>query len=446
MELCMKNLLHPPEGPTELDVECFCILLSTIGAKLEVSPKGSKVIDKYLSNLEEIVDNFAESFVLRIRCMILDVFELRANNWNPLRPDQIPLTVAPENKVKDASEFIEAARETREFLKEVDVVLSQLGREKLLDFMYRFMDVKYTAERLEGATKIIFERAISSQETSMFALVCKGLAGVVPYDGAGDQVMVAFKEYLLRLIRSEIEVIKNNVVAFRGILQRLESLKREGDKTKMNKMKAALEKDFRLSSRAVDVSTFIAELYNADFIESRFIFDEVFIVLLNQKFVSDASIECFCKLVKLAGTKMMTEKNRDKLMKEEMMRLFEGARNIDVFPKTKFVIQDIISFTRFQMKLPLDNHFAYEINEYPRLDFPWSSTLLNWSNEPLGKKDSKRIRKKRQLSMNQSDDIKYEAAAARQFVSPKMPSQEYISKVAPPNVSFFSILYQRIVD
>lgn len=427
MELCMKNLLRSNET-TELDVECFCVLLSSIGAKLEVSPKGSEVIEEYLTVLEQIVDNYAESFVLRIRCMILDVFELRANNWQPMRADQVPLSVAPENKVKDASELIEAAKETRGFLKGLAEVLRNLDREKMFEFMYSFMDLKFAEDRLEGAVKLIFEQTISSSEVSMFALICKGLADLkaVEADGEGDRETTNCKGYLMRLLRHEIDVIRSNVAGFRGILQRIEKLKHELNRKQSEKMKSALEIDFKLSSRVVAVSNFIAELFNADFIESRFIFDEVFILLVNPKVVSDASIECFCKLVKVAGTKMVTEKNRDILMKETTQRLIEAARTIEIFPKTKFFIKDVVSFIRFQLKLSLNDDLKSEIESYPRQEHPWNTS---WSEDAsAGEKHTKR-----KQHVNQSDDIKYEAV--RQFVPQGMPPLEYISKIPPQNVS-----------
>lgn len=81
MDLCMKELLQTEESPTELSIECFHILLTTIGAKFESCEKGIAAVDKNFKVLEQIVDKYADKICLKVRYMILELWELRANSW-----------------------------------------------------------------------------------------------------------------------------------------------------------------------------------------------------------------------------------------------------------------------------------------------------------------------------------------------------------------------------
>ena len=377
--------------------------------------------------MERIVDNRGDSFDLKTRCLILDVFELRANHWVPVRPEQVLQSGASKIQAKEVAELFERARETREFLKEVEDVVGKLKREKLLSFISCFTEAQFTADRLEGLAKIIFERAISS-DTSMFAIICNGLGCICVEKSPeqGDQMVPTFRDYLLRLIRLEIDVVRQKASDFRTILMRLEILKQEEVKTKVKELKEVIENDIQLASRAAAVATFIGELYNAKFIESRFIFDEIFMVFVDPQFISNTTIECFVKLMKTCGTKMIAEKNRNVLMKETLMRLITAAEKITITEKSKFLIKDVLNFSRFQLKLEVTNDFE-EVLSFQRLNFHWSSKLLDWNS-----KSPARCGPRSKKIYNDSDDKKF---AARQFVPTAVPPMDQFTAISPNNVS-----------
>ena len=429
IELCMKSILGKGKNSTEHDVECFCVLLTNIGQNLEATLKGAEIIEENLEILEQIVDSHEDTFDLKTRCLILEVFELRANHWTPRRPEQdSPAQV----QAKEVTELIERERETREFLKEVDDVVGKLKREKMLDFMNCFMGAQFTEERLAGLVNVMFERALASPETSMFAIVCNGL-GYISAETVteqSDQMMATFRDFLLRLIRHEVDVVRHKASEFRTILMRLEILKQEEVKTKVEQLKEVIENDIRLASRAAAVATFIGELYNAKFFESRFIFDEVFIVLVDPQFISNTTIECFVKLVKTCGIKMLTEKNRNVLMKETLMRLLAAAEKITITEKSKFLIKDILNFSRFQLKLEVSTHFEQEVLISPQLVFHWSSKLLDLNSQSTARGGSKRSRKV--YNINDSDDKKFEAQL---FIPTAVPPMNHFTKISPSNVS-----------
>lgn len=429
IELCMKSLLGKGKNSTEHDVECFCVLLTNIGENLETAPKGAEIIEENLEIMEQIVDSQGDTFVLKTRCLILDVFELRANHWTPVGPEQVS---PPKIQAKEVTEMFERKRETREFLKEVNDVVGKLKREKMLDFINCFVGAQFSKDRLDGLVHIIFEKAISSPETSMFAIVCNGLGYICAekITEQGDHMMPTFRDFLLRLIRHEVDVVRHKASDFRTILMRLEILKQEEVKTAVEQLKELIENDIRLASRAAAVATFIGELYNAKFFESRFIFDEVFIVLVDPQFISNTTIECFVKLVKTCGIKMITEKNRSVLMKETLMRLLAAAEKITITEKSKFLIKDVLNFSRFQLKLEVSNNFEETVLNSPQLNFHWSSKLLDWNSKSPARSGSKRSKKV--YNINDSDDKKF---AARQFVPTAVPSMDHFTRISPSNVS-----------
>ncbi|KAI4335532.1 hypothetical protein L6164_014170 [Bauhinia variegata] len=84
----VQELLGPPDSkscPVEENVEAICQFFNTIGKQLDESPKSQRINDVYFSRLKELSAN--PQLVLRLRFMIKDVLDLRANNWVPRREE-----------------------------------------------------------------------------------------------------------------------------------------------------------------------------------------------------------------------------------------------------------------------------------------------------------------------------------------------------------------------
>lgn len=83
-----QELLGPPDSkscPVEENVEAICQFFNTIGKQLDESPKSRRINDVYFSQLKELVIN--PQLAPRLRFMIRDVLDLRANNWVPRREE-----------------------------------------------------------------------------------------------------------------------------------------------------------------------------------------------------------------------------------------------------------------------------------------------------------------------------------------------------------------------
>lgn len=71
--------------PAEENVEAICRLFNTIGKQLDGSPKSRRFNDAYFSRLKELTTN--PQLSARLRFMVRDVLDLRANSWVPRREE-----------------------------------------------------------------------------------------------------------------------------------------------------------------------------------------------------------------------------------------------------------------------------------------------------------------------------------------------------------------------
>lgn len=376
IKLCMKELL---ESPTELTIECFHILVTTVGAKLESEEDGTDFVNKMLDRLEKVVESSCDSICMKVRYKIVEIFELREVGWKSNEVKKAPVDFTQGDTT---SAIVEKAKATREFLEEVHNILSRLKHENLLNFMDRFKESQsdiIDEERLEGAVKVIFENAISKpMSLILYAFVCKGLADMsAPSAGGGPKT---FKDHLISLCQREIVIHSDIAKMNRSLTERVEALKFETNIDKAHRAKQLLDNDLKLKTRAHNATRFYGELFKADVIESRFILD-YFVFLLSKHVVSNVSIECCCLLMTQVGEKILTEPNRVVLMKETIKRLAIAANSNEASPKSWFLVEDVKKRAA-QLNLVPDDGSRAELMSYPKLNLPWETSL---SAEPLWK-------------------------------------------------------------
>ncbi|XP_074572931.1 eukaryotic translation initiation factor-like [Curcuma longa] len=78
--------------PAEENVEAICQLFNTIGKQLDESPKSRRFNDAYFNRLKELTRN--PQLASRLRFMVRDVLDLRANNWVPRREEVKAKTIS----------------------------------------------------------------------------------------------------------------------------------------------------------------------------------------------------------------------------------------------------------------------------------------------------------------------------------------------------------------
>ncbi|XP_039071806.1 eukaryotic translation initiation factor-like isoform X2 [Hibiscus syriacus] len=83
----VQELLGPDTKvcPAEENVEAICQFFNIIGKQLDESPKSRRINDVYFNRLKELTTN--PQLAPRLRFMVRDVLDLRANNWVPRREE-----------------------------------------------------------------------------------------------------------------------------------------------------------------------------------------------------------------------------------------------------------------------------------------------------------------------------------------------------------------------
>eukprot|EP00268_Persea_americana_P033003 TRINITY_DN3266_c1_g1_i1.p1 TRINITY_DN3266_c1_g1~~TRINITY_DN3266_c1_g1_i1.p1 ORF type:complete len:804 (-),score=193.51 TRINITY_DN3266_c1_g1_i1:377-2788(-) len=71
--------------PDEENVEAICQFFNTVGKQLDESPKSRRINDLYFSRLKELTKN--PQLAPRLKFMVRNVLDLRANNWIPRREE-----------------------------------------------------------------------------------------------------------------------------------------------------------------------------------------------------------------------------------------------------------------------------------------------------------------------------------------------------------------------
>ncbi|GAQ88382.1 eukaryotic translation initiation factor eIF-4G [Klebsormidium nitens] len=83
---CLQQLLGDPKAePVEENTEALVHLLTTVGKQLEMKPNSKKFVGEYFESLKTLQTN--RKLQTRIRFLVRDLIERRANNWVPRREE-----------------------------------------------------------------------------------------------------------------------------------------------------------------------------------------------------------------------------------------------------------------------------------------------------------------------------------------------------------------------
>ncbi|WFD41033.1 uncharacterized protein MJAP1_004024 [Malassezia japonica] len=93
MHTCIVRLLRTTTEPEEDEIESVCRLLSTVGYLLDSSQGNHKSrMDVYFKRIDDILQS--DKISSRMRFMLLDVVDLRSQNWVPRHDTSAPKTIA----------------------------------------------------------------------------------------------------------------------------------------------------------------------------------------------------------------------------------------------------------------------------------------------------------------------------------------------------------------
>jgi hypothetical protein len=113
MHSCVMQLLSSVSDPEEEDIESLCKLMTTIGAKIDHEAAKAHM-ETYFARITEVSNN--KKLSSRIRFMLMDLIDLRKNNWKARVEVAVPKTIAEihrEAERKLAEENAEKLRMSR---------------------------------------------------------------------------------------------------------------------------------------------------------------------------------------------------------------------------------------------------------------------------------------------------------------------------------------------
>mmetsp|Transcript_13305 Transcript_13305/g.30163 ORF Transcript_13305/g.30163 Transcript_13305/m.30163 type:complete len:988 (+) Transcript_13305:108-3071(+) len=108
VQALLKELAVPggKKYPEELEVDCACDLMSTIGFTLDSEPKGKVMLDSIVGRMKELQKS--GKYSTRCLCVMMDTLDLRANGWRMKAKREVAKTlkeVGESAKHKNALTF-----------------------------------------------------------------------------------------------------------------------------------------------------------------------------------------------------------------------------------------------------------------------------------------------------------------------------------------------------
>lgn len=101
---CIQLFLD--RGEHEESLECLCKLLSTVGRAIYIKKLGDE-LNKFILQMEEIVNKKSQSISSRVRFMLQDVIDLKKSHWVPRRQDLNPRKMGDIVKEAETEQFKE---------------------------------------------------------------------------------------------------------------------------------------------------------------------------------------------------------------------------------------------------------------------------------------------------------------------------------------------------
>ncbi|KAK9839712.1 hypothetical protein WJX81_007820 [Elliptochloris bilobata] len=97
MHQCIVTLLGEVDAPKREDVECLCKLMATVGGQLDTgSQKGHELMDAYFNRVGRLATS--DKLESRLRFLLRDTVDLRANHWVARRKVEGPKTIEEIHK------------------------------------------------------------------------------------------------------------------------------------------------------------------------------------------------------------------------------------------------------------------------------------------------------------------------------------------------------------
>ncbi|XP_044010122.1 uncharacterized protein LOC122853769 [Aphidius gifuensis] len=355
----IKDLLTP----VDYNIECLCKLLTTIGAKLEKSMNNN--FDYYFNRMSSLASN--EKLSSRVRYMVQDVIDLRAQNWIPKRDDESYPTIMNQFNNNGSQQYhtqkagiaekatprLPVSNETNDspiqaFHEKVRDILNKLTRANIggSTQQIKLLGIN-THEKLKCVVDLVFEKAIDEPN---FEAVCAALCehmrqklcqqkfvvdDIKQNNNKKQRKRLTFQALLSARCENEFESATVNEVARRNKLKEIEKC---NDIVKKKELTVLLNNADHLSCiKSARYYKFIGELFNCTLIRKVFLKKCANFLLT---IPDERKIECLCELLKTIG--QMLETSNDNHFNCCFQEVNSLALNEQLSSRVRCMLQDVI--------------------------------------------------------------------------------------------------------
>lgn len=227
-----------------------------------------------------------------------------------------------------------------------------------------------SAECLEQCVDVIFEKAVSSEKISNFAILCtKLLFPSVPVV-KDSQKMITFREQIHEKATTEVQnfLEKQTIENLRRVDLKNDQIRKVEEKVEdENELKNSCHRKIR---DIIALFCFIGELYLVDYLPSSFIEDSLN-QLLSISFCNENCLESFCALAKVSGKKLEMIDESSKVDLTETFEILEKRKlSVAINPHTRFMIEELCAMRKNRWEpvsdidwISLYNLFLFDVEE-----------------------------------------------------------------------------------
>ncbi|XP_056176793.1 eukaryotic translation initiation factor-like isoform X2 [Syzygium oleosum] len=339
--------------PAEENVEAICQLFYTIGKQFDEVPKVRCRNDVYFDRLKELTTD--TQLAPRLRFMVKDVLDLRANNWIPRQEEGGPVPALVKAEVPWTPRWRNLSEKYR-VLMTVKRILDELTPEKFDVLKDELIDSGITTtDILKGVVHLICEKAVLDPTLCpLYARLCSYLHIMLPpfpSDEPGGKDNITFRRVLVSRCQEAFEGADNLREAVRQMTAPEQELERR-------------EKESMVKLRFVGNVRLIGELWKQRVVTAKIV-DLIVQELLgtdNKTCPTEENVEAVCQFFNTIGKQLDEGPGSRRLSDLYFDRLKELATNTELAPRLRFMVEDVLDL-RANNWIPRQEEVASTVTE-----------------------------------------------------------------------------------